>query len=351
MKKCIVLDLDNTLWGGIVGEVGTGGIDLGLDDRGANFVAFQQMLLDLYGQGFILAINSKNNLNDAMEVIRDHPHMVLREKHFGALRINWEDKVENMQSIAKELNIDLNSLVFLDDDPTNRSLVKALLPEVEVPDLPENPELYTRFLMDLPYLRNRNNVVTDEDKMRGNMYVTERLRMASEKNFSSRAEFLRSLKIEVICYENDTSCLPRLAQMSERTNQFNMNKNPLTEKEIEDCIRNLDHDVYYMSACDKFGDYGVIGFALVRGEEKESVIESMLMSCRVIGRGVEDAFLHFLAGKAKKNGKEALRIVFKKSLKNKPAEEFLKRYFLNNTRDLSMDIEQPSWVTITHGGK
>src|SRR3989344_1885190 len=147
MKKFIVLDLDNTLWGGIVGEVGTGGIDLGLDDRGANFVAFQQMLLDLYGQGFILAINSKNNLNDAMEVIRDHPHMVLREKHFGALRINWEDKVENMQSIAKELNIDLNSLVFLDDDPTNRSLVKALLPEVEVPDLPENPELYTRFLM------------------------------------------------------------------------------------------------------------------------------------------------------------------------------------------------------------
>ena len=151
MKKCIVLDLDNTLWGGVVGEDGINGIKLDTETPGNGFLAFQQALLDLLEQGIILAINSKNNYEDAIGVIKEHPNMILKEKHFVAMRINWQDKVENMRELAKELNIGLDSMVFLDDDPLNRGLVQAELPEVEAPELPQDPAKYAKFLINLPY--------------------------------------------------------------------------------------------------------------------------------------------------------------------------------------------------------
>src|SRR3989344_7323670 len=173
-KKCIVLDLDNTLWGGVVGEEGVEGIKLSLNPPGNSFVAFQQALLDLFHRGVLLAINSRNNPDDAWAAIKTHPNMILRENHFAASRINWNDKSQNLRELAKELNIGLDSMVFLDDDHTNRALVRALAPEVETPDLPVDPAQYVRFLNSLPFFGS--NVITDEDKMRGNLYVTERLR-------------------------------------------------------------------------------------------------------------------------------------------------------------------------------
>lgn len=151
MKKCLILDLDNTLWGGVVGEDGIDGIELSLSAPGNSFMAFQQAILDHYDRGVILAINSRNNPEDAMDVIRNHPNMILKEHHFAALRMNWNDKAENIRDLAKELNIGLDSMVFLDDDPTNRALVRSLVPEVTVPELPADQREYTRFLNSLPY--------------------------------------------------------------------------------------------------------------------------------------------------------------------------------------------------------
>ena len=179
MKKCLVLDLDNTLWGGVVGEDGFEGIHLGLSSPGNSFIAFQQAILDVHNKGVILAINSRNNEEDAFSVIRRHPNMILKEHHFAAFRINWKDKAENIKEIAQELNIGIDSIVFLDDDETNRELVRTLHPEVAVPELPKDPKEYTKFFNTLTYFET--TVITDEDQMRGNLYVTERLRKEVEK--------------------------------------------------------------------------------------------------------------------------------------------------------------------------
>src|SRR3989344_3731074 len=198
MKKCLVLDLDNTLWGGIVGEDGMEGIKLD-----APFIAFQQTILDLANRGIILAVNSRNNFEDAIKVFREHPNMILKENHIAAWRINWNDKANNIRELAQELNIGLDSMVFLDDDETNRNLVSSLLPEVAVPELPKQSEKYAKFLLSLPYFQNI--ALTDEDKMRGNMYVTERLRKELEKQFTSKEEFLNTLDLEVRYYVDDKS--------------------------------------------------------------------------------------------------------------------------------------------------
>jgi len=239
MKKCLVLDLDNTLWGGVIGEDGKDGIALSLTPPGNSFMAFQQAILDHYDRGVILAINSRNNENDVWDVIRNHPNQILKEKHFAAYRINWNDKAENIKELAKELNIGLDSMVFLDDDPTNRAMVRALVPEVEVPELPVDPKEYTQFLNSLPYFESL--VITDEDKMRGNLYVTERLRKEEEKQYESKEDFLKSLDLSLFIFKDDNSCIPRLSQLTGKTNQFNTLKQPLSEDEISEYIKNENH--------------------------------------------------------------------------------------------------------------
>jgi FkbH-like protein len=341
-KKCIVLDLDNTLWGGVVGEDGIDGIQLSLKAPGNSFVAFQQALLDLYNRGVLLAINSRNNPDDALAVIRTHPNMILKEANFAAQRINWQDKAENIKELAQELNIGLDSMVFLDDDPTNRALVRAMVPEVEVPELPADPLEYARFLHSLPYFPA--NATTDEDTMRGNLYVTERLRREQEKSHTSKEDFLKSLKLELSIFEDDGSCLPRLSQLTEKTNQFNVDKQPLTEEEIKQYIESPTHKVYYARLTDTFGDYGVVLFALVELQGKVWHIKQLLMSCRVFGRGVEDAFLSVLAKRALQDGADILTIAYNETSKNIPAKEFIDKYFSNQTCKTAEVPQSPEWI-------
>jgi len=349
-KKCIVLDLDNTLWGGIIGEDGFEGIALSLTGPGAGFIAFQQALLDLYNRGIILAINSRNNFEDAIKVIRSNPNMILKENNFAALRINWNDKANNLIELSKEINIGLDSMVFLDDDPANRALVKTMLPEVEVPEMPSNPSDYTKFLIGLPYFDSK--ALTDEDKMRGNLYVTERLRRESEKSFNNQEEFLKSLGLNFQIFIDDSSQLARLAQLTDKTNQFNVNKHQLTEKDISNFINNPQYKVFYGRLTDRFGDYGIISFAIVRKELNLWHVEYFLMSCRVIGRGVEEAFLSVIGGAAKDNLVEKMSIEFVKTVKNKPAEDFVGKYFKKNLASINDIINPPNWVTIKkYGGK
>lgn len=349
MKKCIVLDLDNTLWGGVVGEEGLDGIKLGLTPPGSDFLAFQQALLDLYNQGIILVINSRNNFNDAIAVLRTHPNMILKEHHFAAMRINWGDKAENLRELAKELNIGFDSMVFLDDDPVNRLLVRTVLPEVEVPDFPEESKRLVKFLQSLPYFKI--GVITDEDKMRGSFYVTERLRKEHEKKFSSREEFLRSLDTEVHCFIDDSSSIARLSQMTGKTNQFNTSMHQMTEEEIKRFIADEGYRVFYASAHDRFGDHGIIAFALVRKGVPRWSIESLLLSCRVIGRGIEEAFLEAIRRHAAESGASRIGIEFKPTKKNQPAKEFVDKYFNEYLFSVSAGDVTPGGVRLEMHGK
>lgn len=346
LKKCLVLDLDNTLWGGIVGEDGIDNLQLSLAAPGNSFIAFQQALLDHYNRGVILAINSRNNPEDALAVIRTHPNMILKEHHFAAQRINWQDKAQNVRELAEELNIGLDSMVFLDDDPTNRALVRSTVPEVEVPELPRDPKEYARFLNTLPYFPAE--ATTDEDAMRGNLYVTERLRKEEEKSHQSREDFLASLQLEMTVCEDDASCIPRLAQLTEKTNQFNTDKRPLSEAEIHGAIAHPTRHVFYVSLTDRFGDYGVILFALVEEGGEAWHISQLLMSCRVFGRAVEDAFFATLAGRAKAAGATSITISYTETPKNIPAKEFIDRYFTDNVHWLNAKTIAPAWIHTKH---
>lgn len=346
MKKCIVLDLDNTLWGGIVGEDGLEGIRLSLSGEGSNFIAFQQALLDLYNKGIILAINSRNNFDDAIKVIRSHPNMILKENHFVAMRINWNDKAENLVELAKEINIGLDSIVFLDDDPMNRALIRNLLPEVDVPDLPRDPAEYARFLLSLSYFNSE--AITDEDKMRGNLYVTERLRKEAEKAFNRKEDFLKDLRLELEVFIDELSSIARLAQLTEKTNQFNVNKEPLSEDKIRRLIEHPQYGVFYARVKDRFGDYGITNFAVALKKEKTWDLKYFLMSCRSIGRGIEDAFLSFIGSIAKNNGVNHLSINFVETEKNKPAQEFVSKNFGGKAlrkADIN-NIKKPKWIII-----
>lgn len=341
-KKCIVLDLDNTLWGGVVGEDGLDGIALSLTPPGNSFMAFQQALLDHHDRGILLAINSRNNPNDAWEVIRTHSNMVLKEKHFAATRINWNDKVQNMKELAEELNIGLDSMVFLDDDKMNREFVRFALPMVETPELPADPKEYTTFLNSLGYFES--HVITDEDKMRGNLYVTERLRKAEEKNFTHHEDFLKSLHLELFVYEDDNKNIARLSQLTEKTNQFNTCKKPLTESEVMGYIESQDHGVFYGKLQDRFGDHGVIIFAIVKKNTSNWHIESLLMSCRVFGRNVEDAFLTTILKRAQESRATGLTISFKETEKNMPAREFVDKRFKEGTFSIPQTFATNAWI-------
>lgn len=344
MKKCIVLDLDNTLWGGVVGEEGKDGIALSLTPPGAYFLAFQQALRDLHDRGILLAINSANNEAEARAVIKEHPNMILKENHFAAARINWNDKVQNLRELAAELNIGLDSMVFLDDNPLHRETVRAFLPEVEAPDMPEDPKQFAKFLHSLPYFEG--GAITDEDKMRGNLYVTERLRREAEKQFADKQEFLQSLGIEVAVHEDDPSALERLSQLTEKTNQFNANKRPLSPEEIESFIRDERYAVFHGGAIDQFGNHGIIALALVRKDGTQWHIESLLMSCRILGRGIEEAFLAAIARRARDEGAETLDITFTPTPKNEPARQFIERVFDADRTAPVSSFETPAWITL-----
>ncbi|MBI3442689.1 MAG: HAD-IIIC family phosphatase [Candidatus Sungbacteria bacterium] len=344
MKKCLVLDLDNTLWGGVVGEDGMKNIALSLDPPGSGFIAFQQAILDHYHRGVILAINSRNNPDEAWEVIRKHPNMILKENHFAAARINWNDKAENLRELARELNIGLDAMVFLDDDPTNRELARALVPEVETPDMPHDPSQYASFLNSLNCFAS--HAITDEDTMRGNFYVTERLRKEEEKKHGNKEDFLHGLALELFVHEDDGSCMPRLAQLTEKTNQFNTNKMPFTETEIAKAMASPDSAVFHARLQDKFGDHGVIAFALVDKKKDQWHIRSLLMSCRVFGRGVEDAMLGVMLKRAHEAGARRMTIAFHETLKNEPAREFVETRFFDHSRPVPKTPEFPSWITV-----
>lgn len=329
--KALVTDLDNTLWGGIVGEDGPSGIVLGGEYPGAAYRAVQRVLLDLHKRGIVLAVCSKNNQADAMEVLRHHREMLLRPEHFAALRINWKDKIENLREIAGELNLGLDALAFLDDSPAERERVRRGLPEVTVLNLPANPLDYAHAIRQSAVFQRLG--LSKEDRSRQGYYANDRRRAELRQTADSLESFYESLSMDAEIFLAGPDVLPRVAQLTQKTNQFNLTSRRYSEQEIALLVADSRWRVYALRLRDRFGDNGVVGVGIARDVDGVREIDTFLLSCRVIGRTVETALLAAIAEDAKSAGRQRLIGWFLRTAKNGPASRFYPSHGFTCTKE------------------
>ena len=320
-RKLVILDLDDTLWGGIVGDVGWQGLRLGGHDAvGEALVAFQQRLKDLTRRGVVLAIVSKNEESTALEAIRSHPEMVLREGDFVGWRINWQDKARNIADLCAGLNLGLQSAVFIDDNPVERGRVREALPEVLVPDWPDDKLLYPSALgtlrcFDVPTL-------SAEDAERTQLYASERQRETMRTELGSLDEWLVKLDIRVRVEPLGPATLARTVQLLNKTNQMNLATRRLTEPELSGWARAPGRHLWTFTVSDRFGDAGLTG---ILGMETDGVVGRVVdyvLSCRVMGRKVEEAMVHVAVETARQAGLGAVEARLLPTPKNKPCLDF-----------------------------
>jgi len=333
-KKCIVLDLDNTLWGNIVGEDEFEGIKIGPYPEGRSFVEFQKVIKSLSENGIILAINSKNNHKDAMKVINQHPHMILREKDFSCIKINWNDKISNMKEIANELNIGLDSIVFFDDDPVNRELLRMSMPEINTIELPKDPSTYAQILRNLNDFNTLK--ITKDDMERKIMYKQQQNRQHLESSTKNLNEYLKKLDIKIKIKFDDKFSIPRISQLILKTNQFNLTTKRYQEEEIKEFVEDETMIVGCSEVQDKFGENGITNVFIIKTKPNEWIIDTFLLSCRIMGRGIEEGIIGKILEIAKDKGIEKISATFIPTEKNKPAENFLENYGFKK--------EQENWV-------
>ena len=320
-KKVIAVDLDNTLWGGVIGEDGLAGIRLGDDGPDRAFHDFQMVLRSFMSRGVLLAIVSKNNLEDAVSVFEQHPGMRLSLDHFSAVEINWRDKPTNLRRIAEKLNLDPSAFVFVDDSPVECEWMRRSLPEVEVVQLPEDPTDYAKALLELPSLQTVT--VTDEDRRRKDLYATETARQEAQGEHASYEDFLSSLEIWMEVEEASASNLNRISQLVKKTNQFNLTNVRHDLGVLAEAMTDTDRcRIVAMRLGDRFGDYGIVGVAMLQRRGTCGVLEIFLLSCRVLGRGAETGFLHAVATMAREWGCSGLVGRYVASPKNGQTKEF-----------------------------
>lgn len=289
-KKVLVLDCDNTLWGGIIGEDGMNGIKLSANDYPGNvYQVFHKQLLELQQNGVLLALCSKNNEADVMAVLDTHPDCLIRRPHLVTWRINWENKIDNLQAIAQELNLSLDSFLFIDDSPVENEQIREILPMVDVLQVPQR-------IYELPNLLQQykgfNKLVTTvEDNYRTALYQAERDRHNTATQYYDINSFLSSLQLESEIGQAKPDELLRVAQLTQKTNQFNLTTRRYVLGGIEALSSSNNHLVLVMRVADKYGDYGLTGVAIVANQGETCHIDSFLMSCRILGRKLEDVFL------------------------------------------------------------
>ncbi len=324
--KVIVLDADNTLWGGIIGEDGMHGIAIGPDYPGNAYLDFQRRLLDFQQRGFVLAMCSKNNPADVDQVLKEHPHQLLREQHFAARRVNWLPKPDNLVSLAEELNLGLESFVFVDDSDHECALVRQQLPQVEVIQTPAKPVFVPACLDKVARLEVL--AVTAEDLAKTALYAQERQRRVFQENIAKDGadarSHLASLQMKMRIGIDQRAHLVRLAQLTQKTNQFNLTTHRYDEQQMLELINSPDWWVAHFTLEDIFGNSGIVGLALIQvSSPKQALLETFLMSCRVIGREAEAAFLHALLRRLQSQGIEEVLAMFVPTRKNALAERFL----------------------------
>lgn len=301
VKKCVVLDLDNTLWGGVIGDDGLSGIQIGELGTGHAFSDFQTWLKELKNRGMLLAVCSKNNEPAAKEPFEKHPEMVLRLEDISMFVANWEDKASNIHAIQKCLNIGMDSLVFLDDNPFERNLVRSMIPEITVPELPEDPAMYLTYLRSLGLFEMASYSADDAGRTKQYREQAERAVFAS--SFQSYDAYLEGLGMVAVAAPFDSFHYPRIAQLTQRSNQFNLRTVRYTEAEVEAVARDESRIGLYFMLKDKFGDHGLISVVILDKQENDTLFVSQwLMSCRVLKRGMEEFIVNKMIQTAAEQG-------------------------------------------------
>ncbi|MBP3738236.1 MAG: HAD-IIIC family phosphatase [Muribaculaceae bacterium] len=324
-KKCLVLDLDNTLWGGVLVEEGVTGILIGDDYPGKAFLYWQQALLTLSKSGVILTVCSKNNEADVLEAWNRNPFMVLKKEHFAAWRINWRDKATNIQELATELNIGLDSMVFVDDNPAERELIRQTMPMVEVPEFPKRPYELMSFYDHLVEHYFSIYTVTGEDLNKTEQYKQNAQRAAAQSTFTNIDDYLSSLGMKLTIMPLDEFNLPRAAQMTQKTNQFNLTTHRYSESDIRQLVAERCL-VYCLSVSDRFGDSGITGEIILRPcGDKTMEIDTLLLSCRILGKGIEAAFVDTILNRLADNGITTIKATYIKTPKNALVADFYDR--------------------------
>lgn len=339
VKKVLVLDCDGVLWGGVVGEDGLDGIGLGPGHPGESFMDFQRAAKELANRGVVIALNSKNNEADVWEVFEKHPHMVLSREDVVAYRINWQDKATNMREMAQELNLGLDSFVFCDDSPFECELVRSELPEVAVIPLPKDDAADSPAkLMGCGYFDSLTYSV--EDRTKSAMYRAEAKRKALQTDSTDMGQYLQSLQMRLEFGLADSFSIPRVAQMTQKTNQFNLTTRRYTEDDIREFVESPLHDVVHVSLSDRFGDMGIIGSAVIDRKQDVALLDSLMLSCRALGRSVEDALMAEVLGLALRKGAKRAVGLFIPTAKNAQVADFYsKRGFTSNVERSGQEIK------------
>ena len=319
-KKCLILDLDNTIWGGVIGDDGIEGIQLGHGlGIGKAFTEFQMWVKKLKQRGIIICVASKNNEETAKEPFEKHPDMVLKLDDIAVFQANWETKVDNIRTIQSILNIGFDSMVFLDDNPFERNMVRDNIPGITVPELPEDPAEY------LEYLYSQNLFETASysnlDKDRTKQYQVEAQRVSLSKTFTNEADFLKSLNMVSTVSSFTKFNTPRVAQLSQRSNQFNLRTVRYTDADIEALANDPDVIDLSFTLEDKFGDNGLIAVVIMKSIDKETLfVDTWFMSCRVLKRGMENFTLNTMVEAAKAKGHKKILGEYLPTPKNKMVE-------------------------------
>jgi FkbH-like protein len=329
LRKAIIFDCDNTLWNGIIGEDGIENIDMSPESKvGKYFHKVQQIAVLLSKRGIIVGLCSKNNEQDVLEVLRTHKEMVLKQQYIVPMKINWQDKATNLCAIAHELNIGIDSLVFVDDSAFEINLVKEQLPEVLTIQVPEVISGYPELILQKAYTYF-NLESNSEDAHKTEMYKQQFKREISKANFQSIDDYLASLEIQLTIVKNDRAFIPRIAQLTQKTNQFNLTSFRYTETQVEHFMQDERYRVYALFVKDKFGDNGLTGVCVVKvnDEYKNQVeLDSFLMSCRIIGRNIELVFLNCVINSLKTEGYEIVVAEYIPTKKNAQVENFYERF-------------------------
>jgi len=325
-KKVLVLDLDNTLWGGVLGEDGINGIVLGTSHLGAVYRDTQKRIKELKNLGVLLAIVSKNNLEDVIEVFRKNEQMVLNEDDFVAIEANWDDKAINIQKLAQRLNLGLDSFVFLDDNDIEREAVAQTLPEVTVPPFPKDVSDLPKTIYDIYKKYYWQWTTTNEDKMKTEQYKNEELRHQALKEMANMDDYLLSLNMKITINEVHDEQVERVVQLINKTNQFNTCTIRLSLSEFMEYRNKPNNKVYAVSVTDKYGDSGLISVVMVRREGVEAIIDNMLLSCRVMGRQIENSVIEAIENKLYLENVTKLNATYIPTAKNKPVEKLWDKF-------------------------
>lgn len=346
LKKAIIFDCDNTLWKGIIGEDGMKNIDISSNSKfGKPFNRIQQIAVYLSKRGIIVGICSKNNEQDVIDVFQNHPDMVLKEEHIVIKKVNWIDKASNLRAIAEELNIGIDSLVFVDDSNFEINLVKEQLPEVLTIQVPTNSTDYPDLLLKNIYTYF-NLSLNSDDARKTEMYKQQFERENSKSAFTSIDDYLSSLEIELDILKNDNSHTPRISQLTQKTNQFNLTTERYTETQIEQFTST--ELVYAMFVKDKFGDNGLTGICIAKKDSNNLnnvIIDSLLMSCRIIGRNIEFAFVNYIINDLQHYGYTSITALYKPTKKNAQVEDFYEKMGFNleqiidDNKEYSLNID------------